>query len=122
MKKYKFDESHPGYKFSCLTELKHHTIPRIALPRDKLWALDELQLNAKNPTEESIDKREMYAKMALLIFYPFHQLTKLTSKKVTGKSFIGNSQNITTKKTQYSGKKGLKYSRIYKTETHFKNM
>jgi hypothetical protein len=76
------------------------------LPRDKLCALDELQFNAKNPTEESIDKHEMYAKIALLMLYPFCQLTKLTFKKVTGKSFIGYSQNISTKKTQYSGKKG----------------
>jgi hypothetical protein len=38
-------------------------------------------LNAKNPTEELIDKHEMYAKMALLMFYPFRQLTKLTSEK-----------------------------------------
>jgi hypothetical protein len=63
VKKYKFNESHLGYKFSYLTELKHHTIPRIALPRYKLCELDELQLNAKNPTEESIDKHKMYAKM-----------------------------------------------------------
>ncbi len=74
VKKYKFNESHPGYKFSYLTELKHHTIPRIALPRDKLCALDKLQLNAKNSTEESIDKCKMSAKMALLMFYPFCQL------------------------------------------------
>ncbi len=87
MKKYKFNESHPGYKFSYLTELKHHTIPRIVLPRDKLCALDELQLNAKNPTEESIDKPEMYATMALLMFYPFCQLTELTSKKGYWKKF-----------------------------------
>jgi hypothetical protein len=45
------------------------------LPKDELCALNELQLNAKNPTEDSIDKREMYAKMALLMFYSFQQLT-----------------------------------------------
>jgi hypothetical protein len=102
--------------------LKQPTIPRIALPKDKLCALNELQLNAKNPTEDSIDKREMYAKMALLMFYPFHQLTDLTCKKSYWKSFIWNSQNITRKKTHYSGRKGLKYFRIDKTGTHFKNM
>jgi hypothetical protein len=61
--------------------LKQPTIPRIALPKDKLCALNELQLNANNPTEDSNDKRGMYAKMALLMFYPFCQLTDLTCKK-----------------------------------------
>jgi hypothetical protein len=80
--------------------LKQPTIPRIALPKDKLCALNELQLNANNPTEDSIDKREMYAKMALLMIYPFQQLTDLTCKKVIGKKFIQNSQNITRMKKQ----------------------
>ncbi len=34
VKKYKFKQSHSGYKFSNLTELKHHTIPRISLPKE----------------------------------------------------------------------------------------
>ncbi len=70
-RRYKFNHTHPGHEFSYLTELKQPTIPRIALPKDKLSALNELQLNAKNPTKDSIDKRVMYAKMALLMFYPF---------------------------------------------------
>jgi hypothetical protein len=67
--------------------LKQPTIPRIALPKDKLCTLNELQLTANNPTEDSIDKREMYAKMALLMFYPFRQLTDLTCKKSYWKKF-----------------------------------
>jgi hypothetical protein len=38
---------------------------------------------------------------------PFVNWLNWLPKKVTGKSFIGNSHNITTKKTQYSGKKGF---------------
>ncbi len=33
---YEFSYSHPGYKFSHLSKLKHSTIPRIALPKNKL--------------------------------------------------------------------------------------
>ncbi len=44
-------------------------------------------MNAKNTTEDSIDKHEMYAKMALLMFYPFCQLTDLTCKKSYWKKF-----------------------------------
>ncbi len=76
--KYKFKDSHPGCKFSHLTELKHPTIPKISLPRDKLCPIEELELHLTNPNEVTIDKREMYAKMALLMFYPFCELSDLT--------------------------------------------
>ena len=71
--KYKLKESHPGYKFSHLTELKHPTIPKISLPRNKLCPIEELELHLTNPNEITIDKREMYAKMALIMFYPFRE-------------------------------------------------
>ncbi len=122
VRRYKFNQCHPGYKFSYLTELKQPNIPSIALPKDKLCALNELQLNAKNPTEESIDKHEMYAKMALLMFYPFRQLTDLTCEKSYWKKFHLELTKHKRKKTHYSGRKGLKYFRKYKTGTHFKNI
>jgi hypothetical protein len=45
-------------------KLKYLTIPRIALPKEKLCPLKDFQLNATKPTEESFHKREIYAKMA----------------------------------------------------------
>ncbi len=48
------------------------------MPKDKLCALNELELNAKNPTEDSIGKREVYLKMALMIFYPFRELSDVS--------------------------------------------
>ncbi len=91
--KYKFRESHPGYNFSYLTKLKHTTIPRISLPPGKLCSLEELELQKDKPTEESCDKSEMYAKMALLMFYPFHQLNELTCAGSYWKKVL---QRITT--------------------------
>jgi hypothetical protein len=76
--KYKLKESHPGYKFSHLTELKHPTIPKISLPRDKLCPIEELDLHSTNTDEVTIEKREMYAKMALIMFYPFRELSDLS--------------------------------------------
>jgi hypothetical protein len=70
-RRYKVNQTHPGYEFSYLTELKQPTIPRIALPKDKLCALNDLQLNAQNPTEDSIDKRGMYAKNGSVDVLPF---------------------------------------------------
>jgi hypothetical protein len=76
--RFKFCETHPGYEFSYLMKLKHPTIPRIALPKERLCPLKDLQLNTTKPTEESFDKCEIYAKMALLMFYPFRSLNDLT--------------------------------------------
>jgi hypothetical protein len=76
--RYIFCETHPGYEFSYLMKLKHPTIRRIALPKEKLCQLKDLQLNTTKPTEESFDKCKIYAKMALLMFYPFRCLNDLT--------------------------------------------
>ena len=76
--RYKFCETHPGLEFSHLIKLKHATVPRIALPKEKVFSLKDPQLNTTKPTEESLDKCEMYAKMALLMFYPFRSLNDLT--------------------------------------------
>jgi hypothetical protein len=75
---HEFSESHPGYKFSHLSKLKHSTIPRIALPQTKLCSLEELKLQHTNSTEKTHDKQEMYAKKALLMFYPYQKLNNLT--------------------------------------------
>ncbi len=75
---YEFSDSHPGYEFSHLSKLKYSTIPRIALPQNKLCCLEELELQHTNSTETSHDKQEMYAKMALLMFYPYRKLNNLT--------------------------------------------
>ncbi len=44
-----------------MTKSKHPTVPRIALPKGKLYSLKELELNNTKPTEQSRDKCEMYA-------------------------------------------------------------
>jgi hypothetical protein len=69
--KYKSSNAHPGHIFSHLTKSKHATVPRIALPIGKMCPLKDLDLNHPKPTEQSLDKRDMYAITALLMFYPF---------------------------------------------------
>ena len=77
VKKYKFMETHPGHKFSHLIQLKFPSIPRIALPKGKLCPLDELNLKCTNPPCHVVCKRQMYAIIALLMFYPFRQMNDL---------------------------------------------
>jgi hypothetical protein len=57
--------------------LKCPTIPKISLPPNKICSVEELELNNDMPTEETIEKREWYAKMALLMFYPYRSLGNL---------------------------------------------
>ena len=64
-----------------LRKSKIPTIPKISLPRDKLCPIEELELHKIKSTEQSCDKREMYAKMALLMFYPYRTLKDLQIKK-----------------------------------------
>jgi hypothetical protein len=68
---YKFSDTHPGQEFSHLFKLRHKTVPRISLPTKTVCPLKDLQLNTTKPTEESLEKCEICAKMALLMFYPF---------------------------------------------------
>jgi hypothetical protein len=84
---YEFSDSHPGYKFSHLSKLKYSTIPRIALPQNKICSLEELELQHTNSTEISHDKQEMYAKMALLMFYHYRKLNDLTDDGRYWKNF-----------------------------------
>ena len=71
------DLVNPGFKFGHLSKIKHSTIPRIALPPNKLCFMEKLELQHDNSTEKTHVTREMYAKMALLMFYPFRQLKDL---------------------------------------------
>jgi hypothetical protein len=84
---YKFSETHPGHEFSHLIKSKHKTVPRIALPTETVCPLKDLQLNTTKPTVESHEKHDIYAKMALLLFYPFRSLADLTIEGSNWKFF-----------------------------------
>jgi hypothetical protein len=77
VKTYEFKKTHPGHKFSHLIQLKFPSIPRIALPKEKLCPLNELDLKCTNPPQHVVGKSKMYAKIALLMLYPFQQLNDL---------------------------------------------
>jgi hypothetical protein len=102
---YEFSDSHPGYKVSHLSKLKHSMLPRIALPQNKLLSLEEVELQHTNSTEKSHDKQEMYVKMALLMFYPYQKLNGLPDDGSYWKIFLKNCNAIFSKNTQTSGKR-----------------
>jgi hypothetical protein len=100
---YKFGETHPGHEFSHLIKSKHKTVPRIALPTETVCPLKDLQLNTTKPkpTEESLEKCEIYAKMALLMFYHFRSLAYLTIEGSYWKTILKNYKDILNTRTQY---------------------
>lgn len=98
-----FKNSHPGYKFSHLIELEHEAIPKISLPEGKLCSVEDLRLgiNIDNEEDQVYKSREDYAKMALLMFYPFRTLSDLTLDNSYWKKFeyelsLHNTNQTTT--------------------------
>lgn len=71
---YEFLDTHPGHEFSRLSKLKYQTIPKISYQQGNLCSMKELDLQNKRSTKESRPKRELYAKTALLMFYPLRTL------------------------------------------------
>jgi len=76
-RKFAFSDSHPGKKFSHLAKLVLPVIPKVSLPKGKLCKIEDLELNSSNPSVETVSCREDYAKMALLMFYPFRHKDEL---------------------------------------------
>ena len=84
--KFAFRDSHPGKEFSHLVQLSLIVIPKIHLPKGKLCTTQKLGLEHESlkdvDLEECTDEsvlvyREDYAKMALLMFYPFRCINDL---------------------------------------------
>ena len=69
--------SHPGSKFCYLAGLQHEVIPKVSLPREKLCDIELLHINKSSVSDSAKQYREDYAKMALLMFYPFRTLDQL---------------------------------------------
>ena len=74
---YQFLDEHPGSEYSHLAELELEVIPKISLPEGKLCDVALLEVTETTVDKEVMYWREDYAKMALLMFYPFRTLGNL---------------------------------------------
>ena len=72
-----FKSSHPGFRFSHLEELKHFVIPKVSLPRDRLCDIEVLNIHCDEPNDPTSKLREDYAKIALIMFYPYRTIDDL---------------------------------------------
>ena len=66
-----FAASHPGQEFSHLRRRKLEVIPVLNIQKGSLCSIEDLNLNSDAVSNEDNEKRESYAKMALLMFHPF---------------------------------------------------
>ncbi len=78
------------------------------MSKEKLCPLKDLQLNTTKPTEASYDKHEIYAKMALLMFYPFKSLNDLTIEGSYWEKFSQELQRHLENKITKFSKKGFR--------------
>lgn len=75
----RFSEDHPGYEFAYLKERKLIVIPRVSLPEGQLCPIRDLILEEKDAVAAGVlhERRESYAKLALIMFCPFRTLSDL---------------------------------------------
>jgi hypothetical protein len=74
---YRFPTKHPGHEFAYMNQLKVPAVVVVSYPEGKLCLLKELELTSDNPSQLAQKKREDYAKVALMMFYPFRKLDDL---------------------------------------------
>ena len=85
------------------------------MPKGMICDLEDLQLSNENSSEEALQNRKHYAKMALILFYPFwdnsifslqedgclwEKMTRLMTSEMPHRNFV---------------REGKKYSKICKT-------
>lgn len=76
-RKYHFNESHPGKRFSHLAQLKKTIVPKVYFPGNGLCRIEDLKLDDHVVDGDTSKLREQYAKYALLMFQPFRTLADL---------------------------------------------
>jgi hypothetical protein len=77
------------------------------LPKGKLCPLNELKLKCTNPPHHVVGKCGMYAKIALLMFYPFRQLNDLKCDGSYWKMFHNELEKHINKEDTVFWKKGF---------------
>ena len=102
-----FIKSHPGFHFSYLRKRTKFVIPKVYLPKDRLCTIGLLNLHVKDVDEQTIQLREHYAKMALLMFYPYRTKADLTIRNSHWKLFYRELTRHTSGSTTKFWPKGF---------------
>ena len=85
------------------------------MPKGMICDLEDLQLSEENPSDEALQNRENYAKVALILFYPF-QDNSIFSLKEDGCLWEKMTRLMTSEMPHHNFfRGGKKYSKICKT-------
>ena len=112
-----FIKSHPGFHFSYLRKRTKFVIPKVYIPKDRLCTIGLLNIHVKDVDEQTIQLREHYAKMALLMFYPYRTKADLTIRNSHWKLFYREPTRHTSGSTTKFWPKGFRFSKIWRTES-----
>ena len=86
--KYSFLQGHPGRLFTYCSKREHAIIPRVSYAKMSLCMIADLDIDNEYPQYGIEHTREMYAKTALLLFYPFRSQNDLTVNGSYWKKFM----------------------------------
>ena len=88
IKSYKFAEGHQGRKYCHLTRRAHPVIPIINFATD-LCDIKSLDVLDDSPTDTgTLQRRERYAKTAMMLFYPFRRTEDLVENDSYWQKFL----------------------------------
>ena len=68
---YAFKDGHPGRRYCCLKKHKKFVVPKLSMPKNMICDIEHLEQHSDSPSETAIQMREIYAKAAMTLFYPF---------------------------------------------------
>jgi hypothetical protein len=72
-----FLPDHPGMLFTYCSRREQMVIPKVSYNKNSLCMIADLDIDNKYPTYGIQHVREVYAKTALLLFYPYRSLSDL---------------------------------------------
>lgn len=87
-KKYQYRHDHPGRRFCHLAKLKKWVVPIVYTPKGYICRIKLLKLNQNDVDDDTQEIREKYAKAALMMFYPFRELSQLKQNNSYWARFI----------------------------------
>ena len=88
--------------------------PKVFIPKGKLCKIEELKMSDKRVSDETKDLRELYAKFALLMFYPNRKLVDLKRHGSYWKLFEQELDSYREGNKTTFWKKDSVYCRIFK--------
>ncbi|MFN9654790.1 MAG: AAA family ATPase, partial [Dolichospermum sp.] len=78
---FRFHEDHPGYMYACLAKRYTECIPKLYYS-NKFPDIADLCMDSDEGIDDTVrDMREIYARKALLLFYPFRDKQDLLGEK-----------------------------------------